>query len=85
MKVRGTILVLTLSETVSENLQFHWKEGAFLDNLKIAKVILVYKVCKKDNLNNCRPISVLLSLLKARNKRVMCNHVCSLIPEKTVL
>ena len=48
------------------NLSIHL--GVWLDALKIADIVPIHKSCKKDNLNNFRPISLISNIAKVLEK-----------------
>ena len=45
--------------------------GSFPENLKIAKVLPVFKAGSKSDVNNYRPISILLCLSKLLEKLIL--------------
>ena len=59
-------------------------EGIFPDELKIAKVIPIYKSDNQQSINNYRPISVLPFFSKIF-ERVIANHVTDFLEESNIL
>ena len=59
-------------------------EGTFPDELKIAKVIPIYKSDNEQSINNYRPISVLPFFSKIF-ERVIANHVTDFLEESNIL
>ena len=72
-----------------KNILFHVfkvsiKQGIFPDNLKIAKVTLIFKSGAKDNVSNYRPISILPVFSKVL-ERIMYNRVYNHLDSKGLL
>ena len=49
-------------------LNFVFREGIFPSNCKVARVVPVYKIGAKDDINNYRPISILTCVSKIIQK-----------------
>ena len=60
------------------------EKGIFPDDLKIAKVIPIYKADDKSDLSNYRPISVLSCFSKIL-ERIMCNRLYQYLTENKIL
>ena len=59
-------------------------QGIFLDEMKIAQFMLIFKVGDKENVVNCRPISILLYFSKIL-ERIMYNRVSLYLTENDLL
>ena len=57
-----------LSQYLEEIFNFSIKTGVFPNELKIGKVIPIFKSGEKEDLNNCRPISVLPTIARVFEK-----------------
>ena len=60
------------------------KNGIFPDELKIAKVVPIFKANDKQNIENYRPISV-LSVFSKIMEKVMYNHLLDFITKHNIL
>ena len=58
--------------------------GIFLDELKIVKVITIYKSGDKTSIENYRPISV-LSVFSKIFEKIMYNHLINFVNKHDIL
>ena len=66
LKQLHPIIIIPLTEIINRSLS----EGCFPDSMKTAETVPLYKAKERDNTNNYRPISLLLTLSKVLEKIV---------------
>ena len=70
LKQLHPVIIVPLTEIINCSLN----EGCFLDSMKVADTIPLYKTKERDNTSNYRPISLLLTLSKILEKNSTQKH-----------
>jgi len=78
-----TVTILNTSEVLSALINFSFKTGYFPNQLKIAKVCLIFKGGANDKCSNYRPISVLPCFSKIFEKAAY-NRIQSAVNINTI-